>query len=246
MSRKFVVLLAVILVVLVSVSVSGAQEEPITLVFSNWHLGESQWGPVLNEAVEAFEAEHPNIDIVPEVVAYAERDVKYITEIEAGAGPDIFKIHNISFRNFMERGYLLDLTPFIEAEGEGFIDQWYPGAMQLMQWQDHYYMLPGEFQTMVFALNRNLVEAAGLDPDSPPQTWEAFLDYAQQLTRDTNGDGQVDTWGVGLIGAVNPGFELRFMPFMYSFGANVLNDDNTCSALNTPEAMAGFNSSPTS
>ena len=46
----------------------------------------------------------------------------------------------------------------------------------------HLYGLP--FQTTCLALfwNRNLYREAGLNPDSPPKTWDEFVQYAQALT----------------------------------------------------------------
>lgn len=60
------------------------------------------------------------------------------------------------------------------------------------------------------------------------------------LTRDRDGDGQIDTWGFGTIGAIDPGFELRFSPVLFSHGGDYLTPDNKCSALNTPEAKEAF------
>jgi ABC-type glycerol-3-phosphate transport system substrate-binding protein len=217
------------------------EKEEVTLVFSDWHLTEPHWEKSLKEAFETFEAEHPNIKLELDYVSYGDKDTKYATEIQAGAGPDVIHLHAYSLRSFIERGFLMDITPFIEEEGDdAFLSPWYPQTLAMMQYEGAYYAIPGDFMSMALFYNTNLYEEAGLDPSKPPATWDEFLEYAQALTRDRDGDGQVDTWGFGTMGAIAPGFELRFSPILFSHGGDYLNEDYTCSALNTPEAKEAF------
>ena len=92
-------------------------EEPVTLVFSDWHLTEPHWEIALKEAFQTYEAQNPNIKVELDYVSYADKDTKYATEIQAGAGPDVIHLHAYSLRSFMERDFLLNLDPFILARG---------------------------------------------------------------------------------------------------------------------------------
>lgn len=227
--------------VVVTATPAPAPEEEVTLVFSDWHLTEPHWEKSLKEAFETFSAEHPNIKLELDYVSYGDKDTKYATEIQAGAGPDVIHLHAYSLRSFIERGFLMDLTPFIEKEGgDAFLEPWYPQTLEMMQYEGSYFAIPGDFMSMALFYNTQLYEEAGLDPTKPPTTWDEFLEYAQALTRDRDGDGQIDTWGFGTIGAVDPGFELRFSPILFSHGGDYLNEDYTCSAFNTPEAREAF------
>ncbi len=245
--RKLLPLMMTVLVIL-SVAVAGVgpaqAQEPVTLLFSDWHLTEPHWEAALIEAFETFKAENPNIDIELDYVSYAEKETKYATEIEAGMGPDVFHLHAYSLKSFIEKGYLYDITPFIEAEegvyGGDFLTPWFPQTLELMQDEGTYYALPGDFMSMVLFYNKNLFEEAGLDPNTPPATWDEFVDYAKKLTRDRDGDGQIDTWGFGTIGAIDPGFELRSTPILFSHGGDYLTPDNKCAALNSAEAKEAF------
>ncbi|NIN67065.1 MAG: extracellular solute-binding protein, partial [Anaerolineae bacterium] len=218
--------------------------EKVTLLFSDWHLTEPHWEAALIEAFDIYMADHPNIDIELDYVSYADKETKYTTEIEAGMGPDVFHLHGYSLKSFIEKGYLYDITSFIEAEegvyGGDFLTPWFPQTLELMQDEGKYYALPGDFMSMVVFYNKNLFEEAGLDPAAAPATWDEFEDYATTLTRDRDGDGAIDTWGFGTIGAIDPGFELRFTPILFSHGGDYLTPDNKCSALNSPEAKEAF------
>ena len=226
-------------------SAKGAQPV-ITLRLSDWHLTEPHWEKAIKEMIIVFENENPQIKVQLEPVPYAEKETQYITEIQTGAGPDLMHLHGFSIRSFIEKGFLYDLTPFIQQEDETtwggkFMDTWYPQTVELMRYQGKYYALPSDFMSMVLFYNKNLFKEAGLDPGKPPQTWDEFLTYAKALTRDRNNDGQLDTWGFGTVGTVDPGFELRFTPILLSHGAVYLTPDHKCSALNSPEAKDAFN-----
>lgn len=218
-----------------------AGQEQVTLVFSDWHLTETHWEASLLDAFERYSEEHPNVNLELDYVSYADKETKYTTEIQAGEGPDVMHLHAYSLKSFIDRGFLLDLTPFIEEEGgEEFLDSWYPQTLELMREEGRYYAIPGDFMSVALFYNSELYEEAGLDPNQSPETWAEFLANAQALTRDRDDDGQFDSWGFGTIGAISPGFELRFSPILFSHGGDYLNEDNTCSALHTPEARQAF------
>ncbi len=225
---------------------SSDSQRAVTLQLSDWHLTEPHWDKAIREQMAVFEKENPTIKVELVPVTYAEKENRYITEIQTGAGPDLIHLHGFSIRSFIENGFLYDLTPFIEKEsktawGGNFIDTWFPQTVELMKSEGRYYAIPSDFMSMVLFYNKNLFREAGLDPERPPQTWDEFLADAKKLTRDRNGDGIIDTWGFGTVGAVDPGFELRFTPILLSFGATYFTLDNKCSALNSPEAKEAFN-----
>lgn len=221
-------------------SVYAIAAEPITLRFSDWHLTEEVWNKSLKEGLALFEQQHPNIKVVPEPVAYGEKETKYTVESEAGRAPDVFHVHAFSLPMFFSKGYAQDLTPFIEKEGAGFLDAWYPLPLELITYNGKVHAMPGDYMTMVLFYNSEMFQAAGLDPNTPPKTWNEFLEYAKKLTRDLNGDSRIDQWGFGVVGAKDPGFSLRFSPFLWSFGGDYLTPDLKKSALDSPEAKEAF------
>jgi multiple sugar transport system substrate-binding protein len=225
---------------LIVFSFSSATADQVNLRFSDWHLTEDVWNKSLNEAIEVFHKQHPNIKVTLEPVSYKEKETKYTVESAAGRAPDVFHVHAFSLPMFFSKGYTKDLTAFIEKEGPGFLDAWYDLPIELMRHEGKVYAMPGDYMTMVLFYNTEMFKAAGLDPNRPPKTADEFLDYAKKLTRDTDGDGKVDQWGFGTVGAKSPGFPLRFGPWLWSFGADYLTPDMKRSALNTPEAREAF------
>ncbi|GAK56711.1 ABC-type sugar transport system, periplasmic component [Candidatus Vecturithrix granuli] len=215
-------------------------EEQITLRLSDWHLTEGVWNKPLKEAMDLFQQQHPSIKVILEPVTYAEKETKYLQGFEQHTAPDILRLHAFSLPLFSGKGYTLDLTPFLEKEGAAFLEPWYPLTLDLMKFEGKMHAMPGDYMVMILLYNTELFKAAGLDPLKPPKTWDEFLDYAQKLTRDTNGDGRIDQWGFGTVGAKDPGFTLRFSSFLWSFGGDYLTPDLKHSALDSLEAKAAF------
>ncbi len=240
MMKKILVTSIIITAFLTVLSFTGVMAEQVTLRFSDWHLTEDVWNKSLTEAMDIFHKRHPNIKVTLEPVSYKEKETKYTVESAAGRAPDVFHVHAFSLPMFFSKGFAKDLTPFIEKEGPGFLDAWYPLPIKLMKHNGKMHAMPGDYMTMVLFYNTNMFKAAGLDPNNPPKTWDEFLVYSQKLTRDTDGDGKVDQWGFGTVGAKSPGFSMRFGPFIWSHGADYLTPDLKRSALNTSEANDAF------
>jgi multiple sugar transport system substrate-binding protein len=238
--KKIATTAIMITVILTVFGVSGAMAGQVKLRFSDWHLTEDVWNKSINEAMDIFHERHPNIKVVLEPVSYKEKETKYTVESVAGRAPDVFHVHAFSLPMFFSKGFAKDLTPFIQKEGPGFLDPWYSLPLNLMKHNGKMHAMPGDYMTMVLFYNTNMFKTAGLDINKPPKTWSQFLKYAKKLTRDTDGDGKIDQWGFGTVGAKSPGFSMRFGPFIWSHGADYLSPDMSQSALNTREAKKAF------
>jgi multiple sugar transport system substrate-binding protein len=72
----------------------------------------------------------------------------------------------------------------VKASGKINQDQFLPDPWANGQWQGTQYGLPGLEGGPNYGLNYNaeLVKAAGLDADKPPQTWEELLEWHKKLT----------------------------------------------------------------
>jgi len=206
----------------------------VTLRFSAWHMTEKVWGQSINEALAIFKQQNPNIDVQQEPVAYGEMVAKYTTQSQQKNAPDVFTLPAFAFGSFFDQGFTLPLDDFVKAEGANFLSQWHEVAIGACTYNGKLHAMPDEIMAMVLAYNAEMFEAAGLDPNHPPETWDEFLDVAKKLT---NGTTQ---WGFGMVGAKDPGFPLRFNSVVWSFGGDFLTPDNKQSALDKPETVEAF------
>lgn len=60
-----------------------------------------------------------------------------------------------------------------------------------------------------------------------PETWAELVDYAKKLTVDTDNDGEIDQWGMGIMGAKVVSINYRYWWLLWGAGGEILNEDMT-------------------
>lgn len=100
----------------------------------------------------------------------------------------------------------------------------------------------GSGQGIIF--NKDMFDAEGLEYPTSLQkrgewTWDTFREYAKRLTKDTDGDGQVDQWGLG--SRLDP-WAVDQELYIYSNDAHLLIEENGVYkyATNRKEAIAAI------
>jgi ABC-type glycerol-3-phosphate transport system substrate-binding protein len=244
---KKVGLLCLTFVVLISLSVSVSAEE-VTL--TQW---QTNLRPKDIEGIEklkaAFEESHPNIKINIEATPWSTHGTKIMAAFNAGSGlPDVGRIGSVSQAATV--GFIRPMDEFITPEWKDSILEvaWADNTFAVGKGPVHNWTIPKFLATEVWFYNKTMFKEAGLDPEKPPQTYEEFTEYAKKLTKDTNGDGTVDQWGVGLTVAAEGGPWRQYMMAAYSFGGKLVDAPSNAEskagddiAWNSPETVQGLN-----
>ena len=224
----------VVLCLVIVIGISSAVNAQVKIRFQTWHWGEKPVFFALEEFMNGFNKANPGIEVVRDDSRYADKESVYIAQSQAKSAADIAHFLHRAIPQLADRGYIMDLTPFIEKEGgQKFLDQWDPKALEVCKYKGKIYCLPDYANPLALLYNTVHYKEAGLDPNKPPATWVEFLDYARKLTR-------AGRYGVGLIGARQEGLFMRLNPWIWSAGGDYLTPDNKRSALDTPEALEGF------
>ena len=118
--------------VLLTTSPAAAQ---VKIRFQTWHWGETPWVKALEAFQQEFNKANPDIEVVRDESRLADKESVYTTQSQAKAAADIAHFMHRPIPLFAERGYIMDLTPFIEKEGgQKFLAQWdqrLPGSLQV-------------------------------------------------------------------------------------------------------------------
>ena len=93
---------------------------------------------------------------------------------------------------------LMPLDDFIARDGTVRPEDFQPRLWQAMQWQGSVRALPSSGQTAVIFYNKDLFDNAGLPYPTKDWTWEDMERMAKALTRDFDGDGTIDQYGLQL------------------------------------------------
>jgi ABC-type glycerol-3-phosphate transport system substrate-binding protein len=232
--KSFRMSLLIVLGLVIVIGFSTAASAQVKVRFQTWHWGEKPWVNALEAFQQDFNKANPGIEVMRDDSRYADKEAVFTIQSQAKAAADIAHFQHRPIPLFAERGYIMDLTPFIEKEGgQKFLAQWDPAALEVCKYKGKIYCLPDFVNPMTLLYNTLHYKEAGLDPNKPPATWAEFLDYAKKLTR-------AGRYGLGLIGARQEGLFMRFNPFLWGAGGEYLTPDNKRSALDTPEALEGF------
>ncbi|GLI26908.1 sugar ABC transporter substrate-binding protein [Agromyces rhizosphaerae] len=139
------------------------------------------------ESQEAqFEEEHPDIDVIG--VEYEWEGPTFAAQLAGGSLPDVFTVPFTDSKTLLENGQLTDVTA--EVEELGYTDAFNPIILAEVQDADgNIYGFPRQAYAMGLHYNRALFEAAGLDPDSPPTTWDEVREAAKAISDATGKAG---------------------------------------------------------
>ena len=116
-----------------------------------------------------------------------------MTSIVSGNAPDLIMCNTSMLAEYRGIGALADLSGYVSEET---LDSFLPSAKAMITTEDGKIDgLPQEGCNWALFYRKDLFEEAGLDPEKPPKTWDEFLECAQALTKDTDGDGVIDQYG---------------------------------------------------
>jgi len=158
---------------------------------------------------------------------------KLQTLIAAGTPPDVFDMWEGYVAPYAANGVLMDMDPYIAVDPEWTMDDFQPAAVAACSYQDNLYAIVRDFYPgpAMFFYNMDLFDEAGLDYPVFEWTWENMRDAAMALTKDKDGDGREDQWGV----AFEPWF-VSWLFWIWSNGGDLFNEDETQCALTEPAA----------
>lgn len=186
---------------------------------------------------EEFMEKHPNIKI--EFIGVPMNDLfTKLTTLATGEDlPDVFSMTPEFTDTAVDMGMVADLE---EVFGEEYLDGFIPNIREDASVDGKMAMIPWNSSPVSLVYRGDWFDEEGLDV---PETWDDLIEAAQKLTKDTDGDGNIDQWGIGLVGTNNSSGASRFITILRTFGAEEIRQDesgNWVTDLDTPEAQQAF------
>ena len=228
------IVIALLLLLAFAASLTGAQDEDITLGFVYGSFApQEKWEAYFEGFLEA----HPNVSInyipVP-LDSWGDYTQKIVTTMLGGEQVDVIWNAIEAVPLMAERGVLLELDAFIESDGgiQEFLDDAHPKLLEGLRWNDHQYLLPFAWNTTLIYYNKSVLEGAGLPEPPPDWTWDDFLAYAKAITQDSDGDGANDIWGFH-----SNSWLWHLGPWTVSNGSFFLNEDFSEAWYDRPETV---------
>lgn len=199
----------------------GSPSGRVTL--SGWEASPEE-GRALLAALDGFAQEFPEVEARWQPVS-GDYPAAMTADFTARRPPTVFYVDSSVAPEWIDQGVLEPLDPYIEASGFE-IDPFFDAYLDAFRGPDgKIYGLPKDGNTLAMAYNADMLERAGVEP---PTTWDELVAAAEELDR----------------GGITPlclSHELaRVLAFIYQNGGALLTEDNSASAIGSPESRAAI------
>jgi multiple sugar transport system substrate-binding protein len=147
--------------------------------------------------------------------------------ISANKAPDLMMC-SVNIGTFIKQRTFLDITEQVMKDKNLKIQNFFKSTMDTVTYNKRIYGLPFQCINSYLFYNKDLFNAAGIPYPNNNWKWEDFNKTAKEFTKDTNGDGKIEQWGI-FAGAVIPA---DVMLLSYGGDLNNIQSEASMNALN--------------
>lgn len=185
-----------------------------------WAMGTE--GEMLGDFVKDFETDNPDATVKVTAVPWESAYEKLSSAIAAGETPDVSLIGTTWMGEFAEAGGLMPTPEDLVDE-----DDFFEGAWGSTEVGGTSYGVPWYVETRVLYYRTDLAKKAGWD--QAPTSWDELKQFAEDL----QGKGGAD-YGLNLQPGQTGSWQ-TVLPFAWSNGAALTNEDGTEYTIDSPE-----------
>lgn len=164
---------------------------------SNWDVANANSFIIIDKAIERFEEEHPGVKVhYYGGVSKEDYSEWFARKLLINEAPDVFMVLGTDFNQFSTLGVMKDLNGLIKKDPEFQSEKYFTSAFRSGQYEDSQYALPYETVPMLMFVNKTLLTQEGIEMPDHNWSWEEFYSICKSVTKDLDGDGIFDQFGV--------------------------------------------------
>lgn len=199
------------------------------------------WGDPAEKAAyegiaQAFEQQQPSIDVaITHIPSQNDYRKRIAADFAAGQPADVVLLNYRRMPTFAAKAAIEPLGPYLERSTRIKEQDFYPEPMAAFRYNGTLMCIPQNTSSLVVYYNKALFDQAGVAYPGDNWTWDDFVTTALTLTKDIDGDGTTDQYGVGIEPTA-----IRLAPFIWQNGGEIVDSETapTGLTLDTPEALA--------
>lgn len=195
--------------------------EPVTIKFANYAVLEAGYDVYWNQLLEEFAEANPNITVELVTAPYGEI-VNTVINMAGGGDKVDLMYGELDWIPTLEEAGLA--APVKEVLSQELVEDIYPNILDACAIGGEAYGVPMYVSPFIMYYNKDLFEKAGLDPNSPPSTYDEMLEIAPKLAALTTDDGN-KVYPFGLTTASVPVSGACLTSSVHNFGGTVLDAD---------------------
>lgn len=143
---------------------------------------EERWNFLLDAAKQKFEAANPGttVQIDAQILPFGDRLTQLRAAATGGTPLDIVSLDQPEVGEFAAAGFTTDLTDWINRDLNGLAD-WRPAHRAATLFNGRWYAVWAWTDARVLWYWKDLVEQAGVNPDTDMLTWDGYINACQRL-----------------------------------------------------------------
>ena len=213
---------------LLGVMLAGTTALPALADDISWIYCGDSIDPVHEKYIADWEAANEGWTVTPEVVGWAQCQDKATTLAAAGSPAAMAYVGSRTLKEFALSELIVPVPMTEEEQG-----LYYPHIVDTVTFEGTQWGVPIAFSTKAFYWNKDIFEAAGLDPNTPPATWEEEIAFAKQITENT------DFAGYGLSAKTFDNTMHQFLHWVYTNNGQIIDADDNI-VMDSPEVLAAL------
>ena len=139
---------------------------------------------VVDGIVADFEKANPDIEVEAIYSGnYDDTRVRALSALSSGEPAQLAVMFSIDAYDLIEQDHVV---PFDSIQGvdKEWLNSFYPALTANGKIEGKTWGIPFQRSTIVAYYNKDMFRAAGLDPESPPKTWDEMISMGKKLTKD--------------------------------------------------------------
>jgi multiple sugar transport system substrate-binding protein len=167
------------------------------------------------------------------VVAWGDAWPKTLAAIRAGTTPDFeFDLPDFNLSAGMAGG-IIPVDDLVKELDEKY--GYFKSSLGMYSRDGHYWGVPIWTMSFVWIYRPSYLKKY-VGTTDPPKTWDQAVEYARKMTVDTDGDGKIDLYGIGLTASKSLCTQEFIWSFMSTYGVRIY-DEKGKVAFNTPQTV---------
>lgn len=169
---------------------AATSDEVVTITYWLWDANQL---PAYQQCADDFMEANPNIKVELVQSGWGDYWNNLQTGMVAGTAPDVFTNHLAKYPEFAAKGQLVDIQPFVEADGVD-LSVYIGDLAELWARDGKRYGLPKDWDTIAIVYNQEALDAAGVTLEElnnatwDPESGGTFGELIARLTVDEKGN----------------------------------------------------------
>ena len=152
---------------------------------------------LVDKLVQDFQTENPDIKIKAIYSGnYSDTMTKAMTSLKGGNPPHLSVILSTEIYTLIDNDAIVAFDDLVTSDAEKqWLGSFYPALMENSRTAGKTWSIPFQRSTIVMYYNKDAFREAGLDPETPPATWDELVAMGKKLVK-KDASGKVTQWGL--------------------------------------------------